>query len=498
MCLNSFLRSDIQCEFDLENENAACKGCAKQGLLTCTKLTARQYAEVKDTIRETSETAEPMQVETVPTIPTIFEGYFSSHDTYLYEYHKLYGISIAGSGQPTLKPRHFDSRFGGTILLLNVEYFLPTSLLHGIAILVLMSRRIPVHNDPNLRRPAAYIKWFDKYAEEARAKRDYISCLTGYYVMTQYTLMYGECISECIPYCNEFCRAFKNLKDSPEKDNNHLAVAEWMWQQILWSMFGVLRRILRKPRPHPRPQSEPDCKILKFIVHRLYRWSCLLVSEDDLKDYPQSMNSLMLSQKIVSLAMALDHFFDFFLFDISLGTPEIEGNPTAYLSDQLLSISAKLFRATSHLLPVCNYIYEVYDLAGKMETQSQLAHCLDAGEIQRRGIEFEPRCCDAALALIYYFTGLLKAILNSLEEKDETRLSGLAREMKRYAIAICIFATCLPSQEGHKPMATSLKVRSLFFAGSVLAGYLDEDGNPFSFKADVREICTAENLGCLR
>jgi len=393
-------------------------------------------------------------------------------------------MSVSGSGQPKFKPRHFDGLCGVRILLFNVDYFLPRSRLpvHSIGILALMSRTNPAPEDPNLCRPQEYIQEFRKAAKEAKEKREFLSCLPGHYLMTQYFLIYGKCISECLPDYDLFCEAFKDFKGLPVKSDNHLAVAEWMWQHMLWGMFGVVRCILRKPRPHPRLQSEPDCKILEDIIKSLRGSSCLLVSKTDLNDYPQSMDSIILSQKIVSLAMKLDNYFDLFLFDISLGTPEIEGNPTTYLRNELLSISAKLFHAISLLHPVSDYIYRVYKLARRMETESHLAHCFNAGDVQSRGIEFEPSCRDAALGLMYCFAGLLKAILNNLEQKEEICLRE-ARHMKRHAIAICIFIARLSSQEADEPIATSLKTRSLFFAGSVLAGYLDEDGNPFSLKS---------------
>ena len=428
--------------------------------------------------------------------PDLFERDFGNDAIHLQFYRSLWGTPTAGL-------RHFPRADGSgvNIQILNVEYFLRPTIPYIRAILVLTSMMPADQIRAFLRRPTQeYIEEFRRSVETARTEGEDVNSISGFYLMTQISLIYEQCITQSLSHYGNFCQRFKALKESEEEDDDRIATVELLWQQQL---KGGLLRVLRQrivdsltTRPWGQPVLDPDIynNVAVRIGDMLDKWSCLLLSDQELDDYGLEMDTVSLCHRIKSLAINLQIILDIYLYRVSTsGRTEEQSERTKRLRDKLLTISATLFRAIKHL-PVADYIRNVSKLTVRMETQSDITHPFDVPQVKLHGLLSTPTLRDTALVQTYFFARLLNTVLENNEVQDETA----TRKMIQYARAMGILCACLPSEELYAPSVTLLKARYLFYAGSILTQSVDSDGTLLlSFKANSSEFkdpCKIERL----
>lgn len=133
------------------------------------------------------------------------------------------------------------------------------------------------------------------------------------------------------------------------------------------------------------------------------------------------------------------------------------------VKERLQKILGRTIRLIKHLPNISDHIHPAYSIQSDVNHESGLADVLHFTNLQPRPLNpaASPKYRDGALAMLYTFAQLLKALLKQTNEYAET----VTVKIDRSAIALCRLCGSFPSYPYNRDIALLIMKRALFWAG---------------------------------
>lgn len=354
-------------------------------------------------------------------------------------------------------PRQFRSRLAVQwIPLYNVEES-RSSQLFRYAILAFMSYQ---QNNHSGRDTIRYLDLFFQEAHNSIAARSIKDLVYASYIMAVYNLVAGESLEPAFVNCLQFSRVIAAWAKSGTVVGDELSYVEMLWQEVISSLYFIHREILFRGI-EGRARIEKSFSQLFQILKEVH---IFLPSESDISSLPRSMPTELICQKIKTVAIYLQIYFEYFLFQKSSGAgiTGIERDADEF-STNLNEILEKLIQLITHLSNIPDYIHHAYATPGLDWEAKDFPY----SKVEPRGLKStcEPSMRDTALALLYPFARLLQDLLDPTAATKE----DVMVEIYNSAIVLCRLCATFPGNAFHQtPMASLLVKRTLFWAGLIL------------------------------
>ena len=352
-------------------------------------------------------------------------------------------------------PRRFVSALGTrvSIPLFNVGIG-HSSKLCRIAILVLSTFLQSKISD---RHTLEYLSRFYRQAHICIKNQSVLELVYGSYLVAVYALIGGVSPRMAIDNCWQFCRSLMALQSWMLGEDEVLWL-ETLWQRILSSLYYVQRDNIVFDR-FGLPLLPMEFEALPQL---LLDSAAFLPSDDEISSFRFSSNPARICQKIYSLSIYMQFYWNSFLFQATI-RPNSGGFHDARAS--LETILGRIIDLISQLPDICDYIQDAYPTQSELETihDGLTNEFLWFENIRPRGLGSLPKERDTALALLYVFARLLKTIFDpTVEYQDKVHETNLC------AIAICRLCASFPTDCSNALIVSSLVKRSIFWAGMIM------------------------------
>ena len=350
-------------------------------------------------------------------------------------------------------PRRFPSALGtrAAIPLYNVGIGL-VSKLYRTAVLVLTTY---LRDHVSDQHTFEYLARFYQQARICIKNQSVLELVYASYLIAVYALLGGPLPGIATDHCSQFCRSFVALQmGSQVVGEDEFLWLETLWQRILSSLYYVHRDNLAFDL-FGLPILSVEFDTLQQLLSDS---SCLLPSEGTISRMPSSITAPWLCQKIYSLSIYAQFYWDWFLIQETF-----VGACTT--RTELDNILGRILCLISQLPDIGEYIQEAYP------SQSELDAIHDGPEndflwfrnVRPRGLLRQPKARDTALALVYVFALLLKTLLDPILDSQDKAI-----EANLCAITLCRLSATFPSAGADTSIVSPLLKRSLFWAGMIL------------------------------
>jgi len=313
-----------------------------------------------------------------------------------------------------------------------------------------------------------YLDLFFREAHNSLATRSFKDLVYASYIMAVYNLIAGESLEPAFVNCLQFSRAIAAWAKSGMAVGNELSYVEMLWQQVISSLYFIHREILLRGI-EGRARIEKSFSQLFQILKEV---QIFLPSESAISSLPRSMPTELICQKIKTLTIYLQIYFEYFLFQKSSGAriTGIERDANEF-GTNLNEILEKLIQLITHLSNIPDYIHHAYATPGLDGDPKDFPY----SKVEPRGLKptCEPSMRDTALALLYPFARLIQDLLDPAAATKE----DVMKEIYNSAIALCRLCATFPGNAFHQTSMASLLVkRTLFWAGLILNDSLFPSG----------------------
>ena len=360
-------------------------------------------------------------------------------------------------------PKQFRSRLSSHMFVPLYNAGLShSSALFRSSILVLMSNLKTEGSDQDT---LAYFDVFYKRARKSIHANAFLEIVYASYIIAVHGLIGEESIHQALIYCLQFCRALKRLIHSGMAENDELLWIETLWQSVLSSIFYIRQRLLFNAADDGEQLVEHTWGLLERILDES---SCLLPSDSDIAELPLSMCTETMSQKVTSLSIYMQFYLDYFLFRASCHSSGVIESVEPVMA-RLHKTLGQIISLINHLSNISDYIHHAYSFRIEVTDYNRKrtpGHVDLFTNLQPRGLKpaASPTYRDSALALLYAFARLLKALLEQTNEYTETGTSKISQS----AMALCRVCGSFPSHPFSHVVAPPLIKRSLFWAAVIL------------------------------
>ncbi len=282
--------------------------------------------------------------------------------------------------------------------------------------------------------------------------------------MAVHSLVAGASLQHALTNCRQFCQTIAKLQQSGIVARKEVSWMEMLWQEVIFSLYYIHREILfRGIVGRARLEESFDQFYEMLSISRFF-----LPSEQDLVQLPLSMNTEAICQKIQTLSIYMQLYFEYFLFRESRGDEHDENTQEIVVA--LQSILEKIIRLITHLSNIPDFIHNAYSI--RSDASPNINGLVDNDflhypNLHPRGLKSasDPKLRDIALALLYTFARLIK---NLLKQSTTAVNDELVTEIQDSSIALCRLCASFPRHFFQIPMATLLIKRTLFWAGLIL------------------------------
>ena len=287
-----------------------------------------------------------------------------------------------------------------------------------------------------------------------------VDIVYGSYVMAVYSLIAGESLQRALTNCLQFCQSIAKLDQSGIVRREELSWIEMLWQEVISSVYYIHREILFRGIVGRARVEESFDQFYEMLNTSRF----LLPSEQDLARLPLSMNTETICQKIQTLSIYMQVYFEYFLFRKSRGEEHVENTQEIVVA--LQSILEKIVDLVTHLSNIPDVIHDAYSIRSDECPQFE-NEFLHYPNIRPRGLKSaaEPKLRDIALALLFTFARLIK---NLLKQSTTAANDEVLTEIQHSSIALCRLCAAFPSSSFQTRMVPLLVKRTLFWAGLIL------------------------------
>ena len=376
----------------------------------------------------------------------------SDHLAYIQAFQQLWDVQHNG-------PRQFPSRLTCQWIPLYKIQRPHSSTLFQFSVSVFMAYQ--QNNHDQLETERYLLEFFNAPQRCVFNSSIQIDIVYGSYVMAVYSLVAGESLQRALTNCLLFCQSIGKLKQYRIVEREELSWIEMLWQEVMFSLYYVHREILfRGIGERARVEESLD-----QFYEMLNVSTFLLPSEKDLRSLPLSMNTETICQKIMTLSIYMQLYFEYFLFRKSRGNEN-----TQEIVEVLQSVLEKIIRLIPHLSNIPDLIYNAYSLDsdGGPNSDSPVANgFLHYPNKRPRSLKSaaDPKLRDISLALLYTFARLLK---NLLKQSTTAANDELVMEIEHSSKALCRLCATIPRSSFQMRMTPLLVKRTLFWAGLIL------------------------------
>ena len=379
----------------------------------------------------------------------------SNHWVYIRAFERLWGTQRNG-------PRQFRSQLACQWIPLYKVQRPQSSTLFQFAVSVFMAYQQNKRGQQETQR--YLLEFFNASQRGVCSSSIQVDIVYGSYVMAVYSLIAGESLQRALSNCLLLCQSFANLEQSGIVEREELSWIEMLWQEVMFSLYYIHREILfRGIAGRARVEESFDQFYKMLNISRF-----LLPSEQDIAWLPLSMNTETICQKIQTLSIYMQVYFEYFLFRKSRGDEHVEN--IQEIITALQSILEKIIHLITHLSNIPDFIHDAYSIRSDAtpnfdgQVENEFLHYPN---IRPRGLKSaaDPKPRDTALALLYTFARLIKNLLkqNTTAANDE-----LLTEIEHSSIALCRLCATFPPSSFEMPMTPLLVKRTLFWAGLIL------------------------------
>jgi hypothetical protein len=327
-----------------------------------------------------------------------------------------------------------------------------------------------LQNNHSEKRTFEYLQKFYQQAQKCIDNGSVLELVYASYVVAVYSLVGGVSVRMAIDNCRQFCLAFVALK-SWMVDEDEFMWLETLWQKVLSSLYYVHRDSIVFDDFNESLRLMNSADQLQQLLHYS---SSLLPSLKDVSECRLSMTTEWICQKVISLSIHMQYYFDHFLL---LSTFSADGEGVKLLRTTLDDILDRIIHLIPQLSNIRDFIYNAYPTQWPIES-STINDFLSFPDIRLRGLGTYPKERDTALAMLYTFSRLVKDMLKSIADTHENIV-----EINKSAIALCRLCVSFPCRSVN-PLVTLLVKRSLFWAGMVLTESRFPQGNISMFCPD--------------
>jgi hypothetical protein len=356
-------------------------------------------------------------------------------------------------------PRQFRSRLARQWIPLYKVQRHHSSTLFQFAISVFMAYQ--QNKDGQQETQRYLLEYFNASQRNAFSSSIKLDIVYASYVMAVHSLVAGESLQQALADCLLFCQSIANLKQTEIVEREELSWIEMLWQEVMFSLYYVHREVLfRGIVGRARVEESLDQLYEMLNISRFF-----IPSEQDLARLPLSMNTETICQKIQTLSIYMQLYFECFLFRKSRGDEN-----TQEIVVDLQSILEKIICLITRLSNIPDFIHDAYSIRSDASphfdppVESEYLHY---PKIYPRGLKSadDPKLRDIALALLYTFAQLIKNLLN---QSTTDANDDLLTEIENSAIALCRQCATIPSSSFQMRMTPLLVKRTLFWAGLIL------------------------------